>query len=156
MTRALAYGEIVGADRPVLSRGQVALLAVLGRVGASAISAVLPSLPSIAADLTAASGREGLVLTLYLAGLATGQLVWGPASDPWGRRRMMLLGLALYLGGSLACAFATSIEGLILCRLVQALGACAGLVLSRAIVRDLYSGDGLGRMLALLAAGLGA
>jgi DHA1 family bicyclomycin/chloramphenicol resistance-like MFS transporter len=156
MPRALAYAEIVGACRPVLSRGQVALLAVLGLVGTSAISALLPSLPSIAADLTAASGREGLVLTLYLAGLATGQLVWGPASDRWGRRRMMLLGLMLYLGGSFACAFAPSIEWLIGCRLVQALGACAGLVLGRAIVRDLYTGNELGRMLALLAAALGA
>jgi DHA1 family bicyclomycin/chloramphenicol resistance-like MFS transporter len=69
---------------------------------------------------------------------------------------MMLSGLVLYLGGSLACAFAPSIEWLIGCRLVQALGACAGLVLSRAIVRDLYTGDELGRMMALLSAALGA
>jgi DHA1 family bicyclomycin/chloramphenicol resistance-like MFS transporter len=139
-----------------LSRAQIVLLALLGLVGTSAISVVLPSLPAIAVELRAAPGSEALVLTFYLAGLATGQLVWGPASDRWGRRRMMLAGLALYLVGSLACAAAPTMAWLVAFRLVQALGACAGPVLTRAIARDLYVGDALGRMMALLSAVLGA
>ena len=80
-----------------------------------------------------------LTLTVYLAGLAVCQMIYGPLSDRYGRRPTLLAGLALFVAASIACALATSIEMLIVARGLQAIGGSAGMILSRAIVRDLFS-----------------
>jgi MFS transporter, DHA1 family, multidrug resistance protein len=90
------------------------------------------------------------VLTLYFIGIATGQLVYGPVSDRFGRRPVLLCGLGLFLGGTVMCAVAWSLPVLIFGRVIQALGGCSGLVLSRAIIRDVYDRDASARAIALV------
>jgi len=96
----------------------------------------LPSFPTIGADLGVSVSDVQLTLASYLAGLALGQLLYGALADRLGRRGPLLAGLTLYLLGSVACAAAPSLPLLIAARFVQALGGCAGMVISRAVVRD--------------------
>ncbi|MEM1363988.1 MAG: multidrug effflux MFS transporter, partial [Pseudomonadota bacterium] len=97
----------------------------------------LPSLPGMAIDLQATDAQLQLTLSVYLFTVANAQLIIGPLSDRFGRRRILLVGLLIFLLATLACRFATSIEGLIIARGFQAVGGCAGMVLGRAIVRDI-------------------
>ena len=99
---------------------------------------LVPALPILAMVFDAAPGAVQLVLTLFLAGIAAGQLVYGPVSDRYGRRPVLITGLALFLFGTVLCGFAWSLPVLIIGRTLEALGGCAGMVLGRAIVRDLY------------------
>jgi DHA1 family bicyclomycin/chloramphenicol resistance-like MFS transporter len=91
-----------------------------------------------------------LTLSLFLAGFACGQIFYGPLSDRFGRRPVMLGGLMLYCLGSLGCILAASIEMLIAARFAQALGACAGPVIGRAIVRDLWGALDSARIIAYM------
>lgn len=100
----------------------------------------LPAMPAMAASLLADSGTMELTISGYLAGFSVGQLFWGPFSDRFGRRLPIALGLVLFIMGSTGCALATDGSALIAWRVVQALGACANVVLARAMVRDLYHG----------------
>jgi DHA1 family bicyclomycin/chloramphenicol resistance-like MFS transporter len=95
-----------------------------------------------------------LTLSLFLAGLAVGQLVYGPLSDRFGRRPVLIVGLAIYVGASFACMLAPTIEFLIALRFLQAVGACVGVVLSRAVVRDVHGREGAARVLSYLSAAL--
>src|SRR5712671_4481036 len=99
---------------------------------------LVPALPVLAAVFEAPPGAVQLVLTLFLAGIAAGLLVYGPLSDRFGRRPVLLAGLALFLAGTVLCGFARSLPMLITGRTFEALGGCAGMVLGRAIVRDIY------------------
>jgi DHA1 family bicyclomycin/chloramphenicol resistance-like MFS transporter len=110
----------------------------------------VPALPTAAADLGVSGGTIQLTLTLYLVGLASGQLLYGPLSDAVGRRPALLGGLLLYAAGSLACAVAPEASSLIAARVVQALGGCSGLVLGRAILRDVSAPREAAAKLALL------
>lgn len=101
----------------------------------------LPGMPVMAADLHADGGTMELTISGYLAGFSVGQLFWGPFSDRFGRRLPVALGCLLFIAGSAGCALSTSGTTLIAWRLVQAFGACANVVLARAMVRDLYEGQ---------------
>jgi DHA1 family bicyclomycin/chloramphenicol resistance-like MFS transporter len=128
------------------SRSRLRTIVVLGMLstfGPISLDLYLPALPSLAVDLATTTSAAQLSITACLLGLATGQLVAGPLSDRYGRRRPLVIGLAMYLLASAACAFAPSIEVLLVLRLVQGLSGAAGLVVSRAVARDLYSGRAL-------------
>jgi MFS transporter, DHA1 family, multidrug resistance protein len=129
-----------------------ALLAGLSAVGPLTTDMYLPSLPDIARALGASTAQVQLTISTYLIGFAVGQVVYGPVSDRHGRKPVLLAAIALYCVASLACALATSIDMLIAARALQALGGSGGIVLARAMVRDLYSGTRAGRELSLIGA----
>ncbi len=131
-------------------RPPLAILVVITMGGALAMNIILPSLPGIQKTFNADYATVQLTLTLFLVGLAVAQLIYGPLSDRFGRRPIALIGMSILVGGTLICLFATSIEGLILGRLVQAIGGCAGMVVGRAMVRDLYDMDKAAAMIAYL------
>lgn len=128
----------------------IVLLTSLTAIGPLSTSIYLPSLPALAADLGASTGEAQLTLTASLIGFALLQLVYGPLSDRYGRRRILFGGLSLYVLASAACALAPSIGTLILARFVQAVGGCAGSVISRAVVRDLFTPTEGARVLAYI------
>lgn len=111
--------------------------------GPISLDLYLPALPALATDLSASTSAAQLSITACLLGLATGQLLAGPLSDQFGRRRPLIVGLAVYLLASTACALASTIELLVVLRLVQGLAGAAGIVIARAVARDLYSGQRL-------------
>ena len=110
----------------------------------------LPALPAMTRALAATPGQLELTISTYLAGFSLGQLVWGPLGDRFGRRAPVVAGLVLFMVGSAGCALAGSATALVGWRILQALGACSGVVLGRAMVRDLYPGSGGARMLSVL------
>ncbi|MCK5622782.1 MAG: MFS transporter, partial [Alphaproteobacteria bacterium] len=112
------------------------LLTLAVALGPMSTDFYLPSLPSLVDYFATDVASVQLTLSVFLAGFAVGQLFYGPLSDRFGRRPVMLAGVAIFTLASVACMLATSIEMLIAARLVQAIGACAGPVLARAVVRD--------------------
>jgi MFS transporter, DHA1 family, multidrug resistance protein len=129
-----------------------ALLAALTAISPLSTDMYLASLPDIARQLGASTAQVQLTISAYLTGFAVGQIVYGPLSDRYGRKPVLLAAVALYCVASLVCALATSIEMLIVARAVQALGGSGCIVLARAIVRDLYSGARAGRELSVMGA----
>lgn len=127
-----------------------ALLAALSAIGPLTTDMYLPSLPDIAAQLHASTSQAQLTVSAYLFGFAVGQILYGPVADRHGRKPVLLGAMALYCLASLLCALSTSIEMLIAARALQALGGSGGIVLARAIVRDLYSGARAGRELSMI------
>src|SRR4030081_3708487 len=132
------------------SFAQIAVLAALSATGTLATNILLPSLPQMAASLKVSSASVTSAITVFLAVFAVGQLAVGPISDRYGRRWPVLTGFAVFFAGSIWCALATDLPGLLIGRVIQAAGACATSVLSRAIARDLFSGAALGRAMALI------
>jgi len=126
------------------------LLAALSAIGPLTTDMYLPSLPDIARQLAAPTAQVQLTISAYLFGFAIGQILYGPVSDRHGRKPVLLAALGLYCAASLACALSTSIEMLIAARALQAIGGSGGIVLARAIVRDLYAGARAGRELSLI------
>lgn len=104
------------------------------------IDSSLPALPSIGTSLSAAPAAVQWTLSGFLIGFAVGQILWGQMADRFGRRPVLLLGLLLYVVAGTGCVIAPSIATLILARLAQGLGACAGAVVSRAVIRDCFEG----------------
>jgi DHA1 family bicyclomycin/chloramphenicol resistance-like MFS transporter len=143
---------IAAAPRPEISSNslQIAVLALLAATGTLATNILLPSLPQMAASLKVSSAAVTSAITVFLAVFALGQLVVGPISDRYGRRWPVLTGFAVFCAGSIWCGLATDLPGLLAGRVIQAAGACATSVLSRAIARDLFSGAALGRAMALI------
>jgi DHA1 family bicyclomycin/chloramphenicol resistance-like MFS transporter len=121
------------------SAGYVALLVALGSFGSLTMSIYTPVMPSVGADLGAGSDTVKLTLTTYMLGFAIGQLFYGPLSDRYGRRPVLLVGVSFFIVTTLACSLAPSIGSLIGLRVLQGLGAASGAVLSRALTRDAYS-----------------
>jgi DHA1 family bicyclomycin/chloramphenicol resistance-like MFS transporter len=114
------------------------LLGGLTAFGSVSMDMYLPALPSLVRALKTTPAAAQETVSIFLIGLAVGQLVYGPVSDRVGRRGPILFGVGVYLAASLGCALASSIGLLIVFRLLQALGACAGMVIARAVVRDRY------------------
>lgn len=131
------------------------LLALLVAAGPLATDMYLPSLPAIADEFGTTIARTQLTLSGFLIGFAAGQLIYGPLSDRYGRKPVLLAGLALFLISTAGCAFAGSVEALIGLRMVQALGAAAPVVLARAVARDLFEGPAAARMLSQMGAIMG-
>ncbi|KAF0805497.1 drug resistance bcr subfamily protein [Alcanivorax xiamenensis] len=125
------------------------LLAGLAAIGTLSTNIILPSFTSMATDIGVPARDLGLLLSSFFAAFAVGQLLVGPLSDRYGRRPLVVLGLAIFIAGSLWCSRADNMNGLIVGRVIQALGVCAASVLSRAIARDLFDGEVLTRALAL-------
>jgi DHA1 family bicyclomycin/chloramphenicol resistance-like MFS transporter len=121
----------------------VVVLGMLSMFGPLSLDLYLPALPELADDLDASASAAQLSITACLVGLAVGQLVAGPLSDRLGRRRPLIVGLVGFMLASVACALAPSAAILVVLRFVQGLAGAAGLVISRAIARDLYSGRAL-------------
>lgn len=118
--------------------------------GTVALHILIPALPQVGRDLGASPTTVQLTITTYLIGLALGQLVYGPISDRFGRRPVLIGGLILYLLGFLLAIPAMSIEALILARVLQSLGACGALVLGRAMVRDVSTEKDAAKTMAVL------
>src|SRR6266542_5988338 len=129
---------------------QIAVLAGLAATGTLATNILLPSLPQMAASLNVTSAAVTSAITVFLAVFALGQLVVGPISDRYGRRWPVLTGFAVFFAGSVWCGLATDLPNLLTGRVIQAAGACATSVLSRAIARDMFSGPALARAMALI------
>lgn len=110
----------------------------------------LPALPEVTGALHAPASTVQLTLTACLVGMAFGQLVVGPMSDKWGRRRPLLIGMVVYVAATAVCAFAPGVELLIGFRLLQGLAGAAGIVIARAVVRDLYDGLEMARFFSTL------
>ena len=126
------------------------LLASLTGIGPLSTDMYVPSLPDIGRALHASTEQVQLTISSYLLGFATGQILYGPISDRFGRKPVMMAALVLYGIGSIVCATTQSIEMLAALRFVQALGGAGAIVLARAVVRDLYSGVRAGRELSLM------
>ena len=150
-------GAVDGSGRlgtgDLRSVGLVRLVVILGSLSAFAplsIDMYLPAFPAISASLGASPSAVQLTLTSCLIGLAAGQLVAGPLSDTFGRRRPLLVGLAVYTVFSAACIAAPSVYPLVVLRFAQGLGGSAGLVIAAAAVRDRYAGVAMARFLSTL------
>jgi MFS transporter, DHA1 family, multidrug resistance protein len=137
-------------------RRLAALLGALTALGPLGVDMYLPAFPVMAADLGADAGAVQRTLAAFLFGIAAGQLIFGPLSDRYGRRPPLFIGLTLFAVASAGCALAASAEALVWLRIVQALGGCAGMVVARAVVRDVADERGAVRMMATLMLVMGA
>lgn len=132
------------------SSTQIAVLAALASIGTLATNILLPSLPMMAASLKVSTASVTSAITIFLAVFAVGQLLVGPISDRYGRRIPVLAGFVVFIIGSAWCGLSNDISSLLTGRVIQAAGACSTSVLSRAIARDLFSGERLARAMALI------
>ena len=128
----------------------VVILGLLSAIGPFAIDMYLPALPQIGASLDAPVGAVQASLTAFFIALGVGQPLFGSLSDMWGRKKPLYLGLAIFIVASIGCALAQDIHTLVTLRFVQGLGAAAGMVVPRAVVRDLHTGHEAARMMSLL------
>jgi DHA1 family bicyclomycin/chloramphenicol resistance-like MFS transporter len=142
----------VGAATARQSWGVLAILSVLMGFASISTDVYLPALPTMARSLHSDAGAVEFTISGYLVGFSLGQLLWGPIGDRYGRRAPIAVGIGLFLIGSVGCAVSDSAAAMIGWRVVQAVGACAGVVLARAMVRDLYVGHRTVQMLSTLLA----
>ena len=126
------------------------LLMAMTAIGPATLNIVVPALPGLVTRLGSDTGTVQLILSLYLLSLAGAQLLLGPLSDRFGRRPVVLAGLALNIAASLAAIATSSIGALIVTRIVQAVGASTGIVIGRAIIRDLFERDRAAAMIGLV------
>jgi DHA1 family bicyclomycin/chloramphenicol resistance-like MFS transporter len=139
----------IAADQPAPLR-LIVLLMAMGAIGPVSLNILVPATPGLAVIFDTKVETVQLTLSLYLLGLAVSQLLLGPLSDRFGRKPVLLGGLFITAAASIAAIYSTSILSLILWRTLQALGASSGLVIGRAIIRDLYSRDRAASMIGLV------
>jgi DHA1 family bicyclomycin/chloramphenicol resistance-like MFS transporter len=128
----------------------ILILGLLTAMGPLSIDLYLPAFGDIARGLNTDIGQISLSLSSYFVGLAIGQLIYGPFLERFGRKKPIYIGVAIYMLAAIGCALTTSVEGLIVYRFFQALGACAGLVAARAVVRDLFDTKEVARVFSML------
>ncbi|MBF0278562.1 MAG: multidrug effflux MFS transporter [SAR324 cluster bacterium] len=131
-------------------RPSLLVLIAITMIGQLAMNITLPSLTGIIEEFATTKAIAQLNLSLYMAGTATALLIYGPLSERHGRRPMVLIGMLLFILGSIVCLISASIEVMIASRVIQAVGACAGIVMGRAMVRDMFSMDKAAAMIANL------
>lgn len=131
-----------------------ALLTLAVGLGPLSTDLYLPSLPAIGGYFGRSVADVQLTLSIFLVGFAVSQLIYGPLSDRFGRRPVMLSGLGIFLAASVLSAFAWSLEVLIVARFLQSLGVCAGPVLGRAVVRDVYGPERAAKVLSYMASAM--
>jgi DHA1 family bicyclomycin/chloramphenicol resistance-like MFS transporter len=136
--------------RPPRTARYALLLGGLTAFGPLSIDMYLPALPVMAGELNSTDTQLQLTLAVFLVGLGVGQLVAGPLSDAFGRRRPLLVGVVVFAVASAVAALSPSVPALVAARAVQALGAATGMVIARAAVRDLYSGVAMARFFSTL------
>jgi MFS transporter, DHA1 family, multidrug resistance protein len=151
MSGAANEGTTVGAARLLL-----AILASLAALGTLSTNILLPSLPRMATSFDVPTAATGSLMSSFFATFAFGQLFVGPLSDRFGRRWIVLGGLVTFVAGSVICTLAPTLAVLIFGRVIQAIGVSAASVLSRAIARDLFSGNELGRVLSIITVAMAA
>lgn len=126
------------------------ILGLLSAIGPFSIDMYLPAFDTIANDFNTTIDKVQLSLTAFFIGIAIGQLFYGPLLDKFGRKKPLIVGLCIYILTTFSCVFVTDINTLILLRFLQALGSCAGMVASRAIIQDYYEGREAARVFSLL------
>jgi DHA1 family bicyclomycin/chloramphenicol resistance-like MFS transporter len=134
------------------SRIMLLMLVVMTGVAPISLYMLVPALPVLATTFGRDISVAQMTVSLYMVGIACSQIVMGPLSDKFGRRPVLLAGLGLMVAASLGCSFAETLPQLIAARFLQALGGASGMVVSRAIIRDLYSRDRIGSMISLVIA----
>lgn len=142
------------ATTPSARRRFILLLIAVAAISPLGINIYLPSMPGMAHALGVDYAAIQVTLSVYLAAVAVGQLVVGPLSDRFGRRPVLLVGMTLYILGSVVCAFADSVAWLLMGRVVQALGGCTGITLTRTMVRDIYDRNQSASMIGYVTMGM--
>lgn len=130
----------------------IVFLGLLSAFGPFVIDMYLPALPEMTDVFHCDSSTVQLGLTFCMIGLAVGQMIFGPASDKYGRKPILVLSLVIFVAASVICCFSTSVIAFTVARLLQGLGGAGGIVLSRSIVADMYSGRELAKLIAILSA----
>lgn len=146
----MSSDTVPAARRPTPGVRLTLMLGSLTAFGPMAIDMYLPAMPAIAADLHTDPASAQQTMSVFLIGMALGQLLYGPISDRVGRRPPLMIGIAVFIVMSIGCAYAQTIGALIVLRFLQALGACVGQVLARAVVTDVYDRREAPRMFSLL------
>ena len=126
------------------------MLGALSGLTPLAIDMYLPAIPTIARDLGSSVELVQLTVSTFLGGFALGQLFYGPLADSLGRKPVLLFGIGLFMLATIGCAFAPSLPWLLACRLLQALGGAAGAVVVNALLRDLFSGEEMVRVMTVV------
>src|SRR5215470_13247254 len=149
-------GKPPGAAKDNIATSKVMLLMLVVMTGVAPISLymLVPALPVLATTFGRDISIAQMTVSLYMVGIALSQLIMGPLSDRFGRRPVLLAGLALMVTASVACIFAETLPQLIAARFFQALGGATGMVVSRAIIRDIYERDRVASMISLVVAAL--
>src|ERR1700694_2782338 len=144
----------VAQDDTGNATSRIMLLLLVAMTGVAPISLymLVPALPVLATDFGRDISIAQMTVSLYMVGLACSQIVMGPLSDRFGRRPVLLAGLGLMIAASSGCIFAETLPQLIAARFFQALGGATGMVVSRAIIRDLYPRERVGAMISLVIA----
>jgi DHA1 family bicyclomycin/chloramphenicol resistance-like MFS transporter len=137
-----------------VAASKLTLMLLVAMTGVAPISLYLlvPALPKLATIFGRDISLAQMTVSLYMVGIACSQIIMGPLSDKFGRRPVLLAGLALMVGASVACIFVQNLPQLIIARFLQALGGASGMVISRAIIRDLYERDRISSMISLVIA----
>src|ERR1700738_1289305 len=141
-------------DLSGIAKSRITLLLLVAMTGVAPISLymLVPALPLLASTFGRDISVAQMTVSLYMVGIAFSQIIMGPLSDRFGRRPVLLAGLGLMVLASAACIFAETLPQLIAARFLQALGGATGMVVSRAIIRDLYSRERIGAMISLVIA----